>query len=329
MNDFEVVARFGEELEEKWLESAIKKNNQDTFAGVQRAMQGMYLFLKKEAKDREEQYQKILEHGKYTPQYIGKQREKLDKEYQNAIDAAVDGAKKTIKDLIAEKYKLLNQMLLEPPTPEQMSLLQAIQMRGNNISKGELTKILPYFYRNFQAMKILETISIAAGKRIRIPLDGDVMDLFGLLDRGGEYLLQAADALKKPNAIVGGRFGAFFYFDNNPKDPGGNADFYYRQFIDTFDTPAQLQKYTVDDSITPMEEAKVSTYFTEVAKLDPTKGMDNLNILRMTQQIMKNHPDDLELMKRSKWGKYVSEVLELEAINRRKDEEMSKSASDE
>ena len=322
MNDFEALARIGSELEEKWLETALKKNNSDSFAGVQRAMQGMCMFLKSEAKAREDAYQKILENGKFTPQYIGKQRERLDKKYQDTVNMAIDGAKKTIKNLIADKYKRLNKMLIEAPTPEQMSLLQALQMRGNNISRGELMKILPYFYRNYQGMRILEQISMAAGKRIIVPLDGDVMDMFGLLDRGGEYLLQAADAMARPTAI-NPKFGAFFYYDSNQNDLGGNADIYYQQFIDAFDTPAQLQKFTVDDSITPMEEAKITSYFTEVAKLDPSKGLDNINILRMTQQIMAEHPDDLDLMRRSEWGKYVIEVEELEAINRKHDKQVA------
>jgi hypothetical protein len=59
-----------------------------------------------------------------------------------------------------------------------------------------------------------------------------------------------------------------------------------------------------------MEEAKITSYFSEVIKLDPTKGLDNLNILRMTQQLLKEHPDDLDLMRRSEWRKYVVEVEE-------------------
>lgn len=324
MNDFEVVMKFGQELEAKWLDNAIKDDkNKKSFRGVQRELQVMNLFLRNEWKDADREYQRILENRKYTPDFIGKQREIITAQYQEKLDQVVTGTKATIKQMIADKFKRLDKMLTEAPTTEQMALLQALQMRTGSLSKGELMKILPFFFRNYQSMRILEAIAETAGKKISIPLDGDVMDLYGLLDRGGQYLLGAADQLAA-HGNPSPKYKAFFYSD--PENPG-NADLYYQQFIDCFDVPAQLQDYTITDKLTPAEQVKVKSYFSRISDLDPTKGTDNLTILRETQQVMREHPNDLELMKRSDYAKYVREVEELEAINRKKAEEAA--AADE
>lgn len=324
MNDFEVIERFGQELEAKWLDNAVKNDkNKKSFRGVQRELQTMNLFLRNEWKDADREYQRILENKKYTPEFIGKKREIITAQYQEKLDQVVTGTKVTIKQMIADKFKRLDKMLTEAPTAEQMALLQALQMRTGSLSKGELMKILPFFYRNYQAMRILETIAETAGKKIIIPLDGDVMDLYGLLDRGGQYLLGAADQLAT-HGNPAPRYKAFFYSD--PENPG-NADLHYQQFIDCFDVPAQLQDYIIDDKLTAAEQVKVESYFSRISDLDPTKGTDNLTILRETQQVMREHPEDLELMRRSDYGRYVKEVEELEAINRKKAEEAA--AADE
>jgi len=317
MNDFEVVMKFGQELEAKWLDNAIKDDkNKKSFRGVQRELQVMNLFLRNEWKDADREYQRILENRKYTPDFIGKQREIITAQYQEKLDQVVTGTKATIKQMIADKFKRLDKMLTEAPTTEQMALLQALQMRTGSLSKGELMKILPFFFRNYQSMRILEAIAETAGKKISIPLDGDVMDLYGLLDRGGQYLLGAADQLAA-HGNPSPKYKAFFYSD--PENPG-NADLYYQQFIDCFDVPAQLQDYTITDKLTPAEQVKVKSYFSRISDLDPTKGTDNLTILRETQQVMREHPEDLGLMKRSDYAKYVREVEELEAINRKEAE---------
>ena len=315
MNDFETLERFGQELEAKWLETAINNDsNNKTFKGIQRLLQGMNLFLENERKDVEAEYQKLLENQKYTPKFIGEKRKELSKRYDENVKAMVAGTRATIKELIAEKFKRLDSMLVEAPTPEQTALLQTLQMRTGNLSTGELMKILPYFFRNYQAMRVLESIAETAGKTIVIPLDGDVMDMYGLLDRAGEYLLGAADQLAE-RGNVRYKYRAFFYFE--PDSPG-NADPIYQQFIDAFDIPAQLQDYTVTDALSPAEYAKVKALFSRIENLDPTKGADNLTILRETQQIMREHPDDLEMIKRSEYGKYVYEVLEIDRINSEK-----------
>lgn len=215
MNDFEVIERFGQELEAKWLDNAVKENSSNkTFRGIQRLLQGTNLFLRNEWKQMNDEYQKILENKKYTPEFIGKKREQLTKQYDENVRTLVTGTKVTIRQLIADKFKRLDKMLTEAPTADQMALLQTLQMRTGNLSRGELMKVLPFFYRSYQSMRVLEAIAETAGKKISIPLDGDVMDLYGLLDRAGEYLLGAADQLAnhgKPSAT----YDAFFYVDYN------------------------------------------------------------------------------------------------------------------
>ena len=327
MNDFETMARFADELSAAWNKTAAKPENKKSFKGLQVELQNMRRFLLNEQKDRAQTYEAILANEKYTPKYINQKRAEIDEKYKTAESAVIEGAKADIRAMVADKYKRLDKMLCEAPTAEQTALLQALQMRGGNVTKGELTKLIPFFYTNYQGMRILESVALAAGYQITIPIDGDVMDLYGTLDRAGNYLLDAADELGSFGKVTP-RFRAFYYSD--PENPG-NADVTYQAFIDAFDTPAQLQDYTISEKLSAAEAAKVGTYFTRIADLDPTNAADNLTILRETQQVMKKHPEDIELMMRSEFGKYVIEVQEIEALNQKKaeaDEQKKEAASD-
>lgn len=331
MTDFETMARFADDLQTAWTKTAAKPENKKSFKGLQLELQKMRRFLLNEQKDREAQYQEILEDGVFTPKHIGQKRAEIDEKYREAESAVIEGAKTDIRAMVADKYKRLDKMLCAAPTAEQTALLQALQMRGGNVSKGELTRLIPFFYTNYQGMRILESVALAAGYHITIPIDGDILDLYGTLDRAGNYLLDAADELGSFGKVTP-RFRAFYYSD--PKNPG-NADPIFQQFIDMFDVPAQLQDYTVSKKLSAAEAAKVGTYFKKLAAdlddLDPSNMADSITILRETQQIMKKHPDDIELMKRSEYGKYVREVEELEALNQKKaeaDEQKKAAASD-
>ena len=320
MNDFEAIARFADGLQAKWNETTHKGNNKNSFAGIQRLLKSMHLFLKNTQAEMDEEYQKILGNGKYTSAYINKKRVEFDKKYQETKKTVISGIEKDIQAMIADKYLRLDRMITEAPTPQQTALLQTLQMRGKNISKGELMKVMPYFFRNYQSMRVFETLALAAGYHIPIPLDGDIVDMYSKLDEGGRYLLECAANVGKKTINL---HGAFFYEDS--KNPG-NADIEYQQYIDLFDVPAQLQDYAISEKLSEAEEAKVKTYFAEFDKLDPEK--DSVSILRMAQKVIREHPGDVELMKKSAYGKLVTEVQELEAINAKKaDNEQKKAAT--
>lgn len=311
LNDFEVITRFAEDLSNRWNNVTVSEQNKNSFTGMQKLLKSMRTFLQNERKDYESQYAELTKRDKYSPAYVQRQKKQIDQKWQNAKETIVSGTKNDIRQMIADKYKKLDSMLSEAPTPQQYDLLRAIQMRGRNISRGELMKLLPYFYTNYVSMKILESIALSAGHNIMIPISGDVMDMYGELDRAGQYLLRAADELAK-SGKPDMAYRAFF-FDN--ADNPGNCDFIYQRFIDMFDKPTQLQTYTISTALSEAEQAKINQMFRDLDGLDPTNAADNITILRGTQQIMKDHADDVELMKRSQYAKYVREVEEINSIN--------------
>ena len=312
MNDFLTIQKYAQELSDRWNKVTVSQQNKNSFTGIQALLKSMRSFLQNERKEYEDRYSTLVKQDVYTSSKIRKERQKIDEEWQAEKEEIISGAKQDVEEMIAGKFRKLDAMLTEAPTPQQYDLLRAIQMRGANISRGELMKVLPYFFTNYQGMKILETIARASGHNIMIPISGDVMDLYGELDRAGQYLLGAVNELAKPGK-PDIRYGAFFYAD--PNQPG-NADFTYERFIDLFDKPTQLQTYEISTALSASEQAKVNKIFRGLDGLDPSNAADNLNILRMTQQIMKDHPDDLNLMKRSQYGKYVSEVESIDAMNK-------------
>lgn len=324
MNDWAMVAQFAAELSDKWNKDSVSIRNKHSFTGIQAELKQMKRFLQREQKEREKEFQKIAAMRKYLPEHINKKRRELDADFQTSQDMVVEAVKKDIREMIADKYKRLDGMIATAPTPEQTALLQTLQMRGRNISRAELTKLMSFFYTNYQGMKCLETVAQAAGHRVHIPMSGDVMDLYGELDRAGQYLLMAADELKKPGK-PDPKYRAFF-FDN--EDNPGNCDFTFQRFIDTFDKPVQLQDYNISTALSEAEQAQINTYFRVIDGLDSSNAADNITILRATQQIMHDHPDDLELMKRSAYSKYVREVEEISRLNTEQAEDIVHESSD-
>jgi len=311
MNDFEAVARFTTELSNKWNKETVSVKNKHSFTGIQAELKAMKRFLENENRERETEFKRISSMRKYTNDHIQKKRRELDADFQASQDMVIDGVKKDIREMIADKYKSLDRMIADAPTPEQTALLQTLQMRGRNISRAELTKLMSFFYTNYQAMKCLEAVALAAGHRVHIPMGGDVMDLYGELDRAGEYLLRAADELKKPGKPDPVYRAFFFDNEGNP----GNCDFTFQRFIDTFDKPVQLQDYNISTALSEAEQAQINTYFRMIDGLDPSNAADNITILRIADRAMKDHPDDVELMKRSAYAKYVREVEEINRLN--------------
>jgi len=307
MIDFEAIARTSEQLEEKWAEKKVSVLNKNSFTGIQQELKTMRRFLQNEKAERDKLFSQMASEKVYDPSHIDSRRRVLDAEFQKTKENVIESAKVDIRALIEFKLKKLDKMLVSVPSKEQITLLEVLKLRNGNISLGELRKMLPFFYSNYQSMRIFETIAAAAGHHIETPISDDVMDMYGELDRAGDYLLQAADALKDLSKINGGRYGAFYYEDKS----GGNADITYWRFVELFDRAAQLQEYKISTALSEAEQTQVNHYFKELDGLNPSNAADNITILRITDKIMREHPDDISLLKRSQWGKYVREIEEL------------------
>ncbi len=323
MNDFEALMRFTDSLQEKWNKTAAKEDTRRSFTGLQSQIKAMHTFLLNEQADRESEYRKIQEDGKLTPAYIGRRRKELDERYQKAKNKVISTLEEAVRDMISDKFVRLDKMLVTAPSPDQVALLNSIKMRGKNISRGELMKMLPAFMRNYQAMRIFENLSQSAGYSVSIPLDGDICDMYALLDEGGKYLLECVNSVGKQDIHL---HRAFFY--DNPQAPG-NADPEFQKYIDSFDVAVQLQDFTVSKGLSAADEAMISSYFSDIDELDPEK--DSVTILRSVQKILHKHPEDIDKMMKSKYAQLVAEVQELELINKKKaeaDEQKKAAASD-
>ncbi len=310
MNDFEVITRFAKELSDRWsVSEKMVKNEKNSFTGIQKELKSMRVFLKNEREEREKKFTELSK--RYRGDYIQKERRRLDVEYQESKEKIVEAVKEDIRAMVEDKYRKLDAMIVSAPTPEQTALLNILNMRTGNLTKGELMKILPQFYTNYQGMRVLEMIATTAGYHINVPISGDVMDLYGELDKGGRYLLEVANDLAKPGK-PDLKYRAF-YFDN--ADNPGNCDLAYERYIQMFDRPAQLIDFAITDALSAAEQAEINSLFRGIDGLDPTNAGDNITILRNVQEIIKDHPGELELMKRSQYSRYVYEALDVQHIN--------------
>lgn len=95
----------------------------------------------------------------YVESYVNEKRRERDAAFREYVISRVEELRELVSSVITEKRNGLDKMLSTPPTSEQLSLLTALQVRGEDISEGELRNLADQFMPNYQAVKALQTIS--------------------------------------------------------------------------------------------------------------------------------------------------------------------------
>lgn len=80
------------------------------------------------------------------------------------------------------------------------------------------------------------------------------------------------------------------------------------------DSVPQLQDVKTEKAVlSALDKEKIKYYFKDVETLDSSDSVQDLKILKHTKIVMDAHPEDIAILRLSKYGKYVSEVEEAEA----------------
>lgn len=93
----------------------------------------------------------------YVESYVNEKRRERDAAFREYVISCVEELRELVSSVITEKRNGLDKMLSTPPTSEQLSLLTALQVRGEDISEGELRNLADQFMPNYQAVKALQT----------------------------------------------------------------------------------------------------------------------------------------------------------------------------
>lgn len=187
----------------------------------------------------------------------------LRSEFETKRTELVEKYREEIKSHIGNHKEAITKALCTPPTPEQLSLLQSLQIEGKNISESELNAIVPQLMTNYRAIKGLESIAKNAGYRlIELPqFDFDNLQLN--LNWAESYLERMCTSLEtmdsKGNKDALGRLFFGDYVDHE----------YQSKAIDIFDSNAQTNeikgKLIEKRTLTEREQLLLASLFEEIS----------------------------------------------------------------
>lgn len=291
----------------KWKELSNKVDESKTYKGVLEKLNSLNYFLVNEKNDIDEKEKELLE--RYSVKEVARRKEELMTSYGEQALELIDSVKEEVEELTKEKIELIGDMLTTAPTDAQLNLLKVLEMR-DDIEAIELQSIVSAFFDNYNSLKTLQKIAKSNGVDIVLPAKLDIKEMFINISKAHDYLIGACDLLGTKRQEMPLQYHAFFTIDENNKDV--TQDPIYREFVDTLDNVAQLQEVkTKKTSLSPSEKVKVDYYFKDVSDED----IKSVRVLKHTQEIMQKYPNDIELLKLSKYKDVVKEVEEAEKDN--------------
>jgi hypothetical protein len=267
-------------------------------------MQNLYFFISNERANLDSELNELKD--VWSNKVIAERRRKLISEFDEMVKGAVEATRQDVETLTSAKMDKIGDMLATAPSEEQLRLLSALQMR-EDIDYTEITHILPVFFENYQAMRVLSAIGKHNGIALRLPSQLDCRTLFETLNEATDYLLKACDELSKEWKDVSIPYHAFLTV--NPEEKDRQYDPHYQQYIDLFDYTPQLQDCKAEKQyLSQSEKAKIDWYFRDIAALNPEDAGDHAVILHRVEEVLTAHPEEKELLRFSQYADYVAEV---------------------
>ncbi len=301
---FEEVTRSIKAMGAKWKENSAKDNVVNTYAGLHKSMSLLHLFLENEKRDINRRISAMSE--TYSTKVVEKNRQKLMAEFDEMANSMVEAAKKDIEEVTTSKRELLCNMIADAPSESQLRLLSILGMR-KDLEVVELQNLVPAFFDNYNAMKVLQDVAHSNGVRIVLPVQLDVRVMYETLEVAHNFLMGASEQLLTPVSNMPIQYHAFF--TTNDKEPDKIYDPKYIEIVEMFDHVPQLQEVKTDRTkLTAVEEEKIKNYFAPVENIDTSDKVEDIKVLKHVKALMEAHPEDIELFRISKYGKYVTEV---------------------
>lgn len=306
-SDFIGVIRAADRMKSDWNKNRSGKSASSSILGLWREALESRQYTIKLKRVMEEEFSKNV--SKYSSGFVQKQRWQMEDVYKERVAEIRKGYDEDVNKFYQNKEMKIDQMITEAPSTQQRNLLESLRMRGKNVTRGELLRVMPIFFNNYASMKILEEIGNNIGVKIHAPV-ADAMELLERLNDAKEYLIAAGAEFGK-SGKPDMRWGPFYYVD--PEQPDVSVDSSVMFFSGLFDTVPQLQDDDTDD-LTAAETARLNTMFSEVRRLDPDgngkpEGMNAIKVANLTEKILMDNPDDLPLILKSRYGKYAQLAL--------------------
>ncbi len=310
VNDFRVFDEMSKSIQrlgEKWKDATKSKNESTTYAGVQKELQALKFFISNERADIDAQLKELG--NTWAAKVIEEKRAKLSKDFAVLSANIIAAQKQAIRELATHKKEKIAEMLSTAPTAAQLRLLEVLKMR-EDLDTVELNSILPSFFDNYQAMKVLQMIGKKNGITLSMPSQMDCRAMFANIDKATEYLLGACEQIDKSKDKTDLKYHAFFTV--NGAEPDKQYDPQYAPFIEMFDTIPQLQDCKTEKTeLTPTERVQIEYYYRDLAGLDMSNEANKIKVLKRTKEIVDKHPESVTALSVSPYAEYAKEVIEM------------------
>ena len=252
-------------------------------------------FVKTERANLKEELQSMR--AKYADRYVADKERALSADLDTFVRNATENAKNNIRALAEKKKEKIAEMIATAPSAEQVRLLNVLQMRSN-LDAIEVHSILPLFFSNYQAMRVLETISKNNGITLRLPANLDCRAMFESVDKATDYLLKASDEIIKTGKIRDVKYEAFYFVNTN--DPVKCCDPIYMNMIEPLDSVPLLSDCKAEKTaLTPAEQIKLDWYYRDADKSNVNK------LIAHTEKVITEHPEFAPLLKFTPYAEYV------------------------
>lgn len=331
-NDLIGVYKAIDRMEAKWkYTESPKTNDKGTILGLWKVIRQMHYFLQNEYKELQKTYREKSE--KWNEQYSAKQARLFQEEFSRNAKRVGDALKEDIRNFVITKTEKIDKMISTAPSEDELRLLQAIQMRGNNISRAEIMRIMPSLYSNYNSMKILQNIGRSVNCVVHLPQNADAIEMLETLDSAGQYFTRMTDEAVnpgKPSLMA----RPFFYIDENDQDKC--IDGAVNTFSEVLDYVPQINDFNVD-YITATDRARLQILFKEADALDEHNAGDQIKISEITRKVLQDNPDDVNLIMKSEYARYAKTLIsvkgpdatQVEVSNRDHEEDISERISGE
>lgn len=293
-------------LNDTWKTSTKDTDKNRTFAGIQRQIQDAYFFIHNERKELFAEVDRLKDI--WSSKVVAEHKQELTAQFDEMLQKKIAAIIEDVKALTSHKLEKIGDMLATAPTQEQLNLLSALRMR-EEIDAMELHHILPVFFSNYQAMKVLETIGEKNGIHLYLPVQLDCRTMYEQLHAANDYLIGACRELAHKWENMPVEYHAFYTTNNKEKDKTKQYDPLYQTYIDLFDNTPQLQDCKAEkQSLSQAEKVKLNWYFRDILNLDMADTANYTAILKCVGGVMTDHPEALPLLKVSAYKDFVMAV---------------------
>lgn len=299
--DFDELQRSIVATRREWENGAhsLMPKRPDTYYGIWKELNNSRFFWSNEYRDAMTTFDGFK--GLYDAKLIASKKQDYNNEHTKMTAAATAAYRSMIKEFTKKQHDNVRKMVRTAPTESIRNLLEVLKMR-DDLSPVELQDILPIAFDNYHALRTLQTIARQNGIALTVPVQLDCVEMHKVIDKAHDYLMGACDELFKPKDKV---LHYRDFFTVNPDEPDKVYSPVYADYIAVLDTVPQLQDVSAKKSgLSISEKQKIDWYFRDLP--------DNANrtqLAQHTKEVMEKHPDDVALLKLSKFAEYV-EIVE-------------------